>query len=309
MNNLKVVFMGTPLFSVPVLEMLIKKTNVVMVVCQPDSYVGRHHTLTYPPTKALALQKGIPVFQPAKIRTDYDRITDAKPDIIITCAYGQIIPQALLELPPLGCINVHASLLPKLRGGAPINHAIIDGLTKTGITIMYMAEHMDDGDIISQREYLIQESDTYGTLVTKLSQMGTELLETTLPSIVSGTNDKIKQDPAAVTFAYTIKRDEEHISLFKTGIEIDRLVRGLNPEPLANIIIDDVEVKIIEGYFVKGNSNVNTITDLKNDAIGLGCADGIYYATKIKVAGKTAMLVKDYLNGIDKTKLSKAVIK
>jgi methionyl-tRNA formyltransferase len=309
MNNLKVVFMGTPEFAVPVLEMLIKKTNVVMVVCQPDSYQGRHHDLILPPTKKVANQNNILVFQPVKIRDDFAKIMEVKPDIIITCAYGQIIPQALLELPPLGCINVHASLLPKLRGGAPINHAIMDGLTKTGITIMYMAEHMDDGDIISQREYLIQESDTYGTLVTKLSQMGTELLAETLPRILDGTNTRIKQDSAAVTFAYTIKRAEEHLSLFKIGSEIDHIVRGLNPEPLANIIINDVEVKIIEGYFVKGSSKVNTINDLKNDAIGLGCADGIYYATKIKVAGKKAMLVKDYLNGIDKNKLKNAIIK
>lgn len=291
--------MGTPDFAVPILETLIQNTNVVLVVSQPDKKVGRKQILTKTPIHEVADKYGISVFQPEKIKNDYERILEVKPDIIITCAYGQIIPKVLLDLPRLGCINVHASLLPKLRGGAPLHHAIIDGLDKTGVTIMYMDEAMDTGDIISTISYDIKSSDTTEDIHDTLRELGAKLLIETLPSIVTGTNRRIKQNETEATYGYNITREEEHIDFNKSGILIDRLVRGLYSWPLANTIIGDTEYKIVAGYFVKGKGNPGMISDISKKALGIGCLDGTYYVTKIKPAGKKIMDIKDFLNGID----------
>lgn len=291
--------MGTPDFAVPILETLIQNTNVVLVVSQPDKKVGRKQILTKTPIHEVADKYGISVFQPEKIKNDYERILEVKPDIIITCAYGQIIPKVLLDLPRLGCINVHASLLPKLRGGAPLHHAIIDGLDKTGVTIMYMDEAMDTGDIISTISYDIKSSDTTEDIHDTLRELGAKLLINTLPSIVTGTNRRIKQNETEATYGYNITREEEHIDFNKRGIEIDRLVRGLYSWPLANTIIGDTEYKIVAGYFVKGKGNPGMISDISKKVLGIGCLDGTYYVTKIKPAGKKIMDIKDFLNGID----------
>lgn len=303
MKDLRVVFMGTPDFAVPVLEKLIANTNVILVVTQPDKEVGRHKILTPTPIKKVAIEHDIPVFQPSKIRNDYTPILEAKPDIIITCAYGQIIPKTLLDLPKLGCINVHASLLPSLRGGAPLHHAIIDGYDTTGVTIMYMDETMDTGDIISSVAYEIKDTDNVGNVHDNLMTLGADLLIETLPSIIAGTNKRIKQDNAKATYAYNISRSDEHLDFTKEGITIDRKVRGLNPWPLANTCFDEEEVKIISGYFVKGKSTPNTINVVTKDSLGIGCSDGIYYVTAIKPSGKKIMDIKSYLNGMDKEKL------
>ena len=291
--------MGTPDFAVPILETLIQNTNVVLVVSQPDKKVGRKQILTKTPIHEVADKYGISVFQPEKIKNDYERILEVKPDIIITCAYGQIIPKVLLDLPRLGCINVHASLLPKLRGGAPLHHAIIDGLDKTGVTIMYMDEAMDTGDIISTISYDIKSSDTTEDIHDTLRELGAKLLIDTLPSIVTGTNRRIKQSETEATYGYNITREEEHIDFNKSGILIDRLVRGLYSWPLANTIIGDTEYKIVAGYFVKGKGNPGMISDISKKVLGIGCLDGTYYVTKIKPAGKKIMDIKDFLNGID----------
>ena len=303
LKNLRVVFMGTPDFAVPVLEKLIENTDVCLVVTQPDKEIGRHKILTPTPIKKVAMEHDIPVFQPSKIRNDYTPILEAKPDIIITCAYGQIIPKTLLDLPKLGCINVHASLLPSLRGGAPLHHAIIDGYDTTGVTIMYMDETMDTGDIISSVAYEIKDTDNVGNVHDNLMTLGADLLIETLPSIVAGTNKRIKQDNAKATYAYNISRSDEHLDFTKEGITIDRKVRGLNPWPLANTCFDEEEVKIISGYFVKGKSTPNTINVVTKDSLGIGCSDGIYYVTAIKPSGKKIMDIKSFLNGVDKEKL------
>ena len=291
--------MGTPDFAVPILETLIQNTNVVLVVSQPDKKVGRKQILTKTPIHEVADKYGISVFQPEKIKNDYERILEVKPDIIITCAYGQIIPKVLLDLPRLGCINVHASLLPKLRGGAPLHHAIIDGLDKTGVTIMYMDEAMDTGDIISTISYDIKSSDTTEDIHDTLRELGAKLLIDTLPSIVTGTNRRIKQNETEATYGYNITREEEHIDFNKSGILIDRLVRGLYSWPLANTIIGDTEYKIVAGYFIKGKGHPGMISDISKKVLGIGCLDGTYYVTKIKPAGKKIMDIKDFLNGID----------
>lgn len=310
MKDLKVIFMGTPDFSVPVLDALIKNTNVVMVVTQPDKLVGRKRELTPTPVKRLAVENNIEVFQPTKIREDYERIIDVNPDIIVTCAYGQIIPKTLLDLPKYGCINVHASLLPKYRGGAPIHKCLIDGEDKTGITIMYMDEGMDTGDMISRAEYIINECDNVGTLHEKLSLIGADLLIETLPSIIAGSCKRIKQNESDASYARVIKREDERLDFNKTSKEILNHIRGLNPWPLANLELDGLEIKVFEAYSEENDSDKNPgeIIDIKKDAIGIKSSDGIVYITKIKPFGKREMLVRDYLNGIDKNSLIGKVV-
>lgn len=310
MNKIKIAFMGTPEFAVPVLEGLIKNYNVGLVVTQPDKLVGRHQELKYSPIKEVAIANNIEVFQPIKIRDDYQKILDFQPDIIITCAYGQIIPKVLLETPRFGCINVHASLLPKLRGGAPIHKALIDGYNKTGITIMYMDETMDTGDIISQKEYQIKDTDNVGILHDVLSKIGAELLLETLPSIINNTNLRIPQNSQEATYAYNIKREEEHIEFNKTAREIYNQVRGLNPWPLANIILNGEEMKIIECSVISTKSKLSagTIIDVTKESFIIKAKDQAIAVTKVKPFGKKVMSTKDYLNGIDKNKIINKIV-
>ena len=294
----KVIFMGTPDFAVPILETLIKTCEVVLVVTQPDKKIGRNQEVSYSPIKKIALDNNIKVFQPEKIKDEMDEILTTDADLIVTCAYGQILPEVILNHPKIASINVHASLLPYLRGGAPIHHAIIDGYDKTGVTIMYMAKGMDDGDIISQEETKIEEADNVGTLHDRLSIMGANLLEKTLPSIIAGTNDRITQNPELVTFAPTIKREEEHIDFNKNGKDIINLVRGLNPWPKANTIINDLEFKIIEAYFEPSIVDKTNKVIISKNSLGITCADGVIYFKRIKPFGKKEMDIKDYLNGL-----------
>ncbi len=308
MKNLKVIFMGTPEFAVPILKTLIENTNVIMVVSQPDKEVGRKRVLTSSPIKTLAAENDIEVFTPHKIREDYEAILEKKPDIIITCAYGQIIPKILLDVPKYGCINVHASLLPKLRGGAPIHRAIMEGHKTTGITIMYMDEKMDSGDIISQKSIEIEDNDTLESLSIKLKTIGAKLLIETLPSIIEGTNDRTKQDEIEVTYGYIIKKEDELIDFDRNTKEIYDHIRGLNPNPGAYFILNDKKIKVYDSK--KGNTKgpISTINNIYKDGIGIGTKDGEIILTEIKPEGKNRLNVKDFLNGLDKKKLKGMVV-
>ena len=309
---MKIVFMGTPDFAVPVLEGLIENYEVVLVVSQRDKKVGRHQVLTNTPIKEVALKNNIEVFQPVKIKEDYQKIIDINPDLIVTCAYGQIIPRELLDCPRLGCINVHASLLPNLRGGAPIHKAIIDGYDKTGITIMYMDVKMDNGDIISQREIEILDSYNLEDLHDKLSVIGKELLLDTMPSIIDGSNNRIKQDEELVTYAYNIQREEEHIDFNKSSREIFNLIRGLCPVPGANAVLDDKEVKIygsIIGNNKYSNKVCGEICSVNKEGISVCTGDGEIIITEIKPFGKKKMDAYSYVNGIGKDNLIGKVFK
>ena len=306
MKDAKIIFMGTPDFSVPVLKSLIENVQVVLVVTQPDKPVGRKQLLTESPVKKVALENNIPVFQPSKIRKDYETILKTPCDLLVTCAYGQIIPKEVLEHPRLGCINVHASLLPKYRGGAPIHWCLINGEEKTGVTIMYMAEKMDAGDIISQKEYKILPTDNVGTLHEKLSTLGADLLIETLPSILNQTNKRYQQNEEEVTFGYNVKREEEHLDFLDTGKNILNKIRGLNPWPLANFLVNEEEYKVLEAYFEENTSPTpKKVREIRKDAIGIDCQDGTIYLTKIKPFGKKVMNVKDYLNGVKKEEILK----
>lgn len=311
MKSTKVIFMGTPEFAVPVLQTLIDNTEVVLVVTQPDKLVGRNKVLTPPPVKQLALENNIEVFQPTKIREDYEKITSLNADLIITCAYGQIIPEEILNNPRLGCINVHASLLPRLRGGAPIHHAIIDGEEKTGITIMYMDKKMDTGDIISTVEYKIKDTDNVGTLHDELSKLGSELLLQTLPSIVDGTNNRTPQNHDEATYAWNIKREEEHVTFNRPSKEILNQIRGLNPWPTANAIILDQEVKILEAYIGEKDSKLSPgiVCEINKDNFAITTNDKIIHITKVKPFGKKIMDARDYINGMDREKFLNSIVK
>lgn len=298
MKDKRVIFMGTPEFAVPVLDALIENTNVVLVVSQKDAPVGRKKILTPSPVKEEALKKGIEVFTPDKIKLDHQKILDLNPDLIITCAYGQILPVDILNAPKIASINVHASLLPKLRGGAPIQRSIMDGLDKTGVTIMYMDKGMDTGNIIKERELDILDSDTYGTLSNKLSILGKDLLIETLPSIIDGTNDSIKQDENEVTFGYNITKEDELIDFNTTTREVFNKIRGLNPNPGAYFKIDDEVIKVYESRIGDKKGQVSRINSIYKDGIGIGTNDGEIIITKIKPAGKKLMDVKSYLNGV-----------
>ncbi len=306
MKDLSVIFMGTPDFSVPVLNSLIANTKVILVVTKIDQKVGRHQEISFSPIKKVALENNIPLFQPIKIKEDYQVILDLKPDIIITCAYGQIIPKAVLDCPKYGCINVHASLLPKYRGGAPIHHAILNGEEKTGITIMYMNEGMDTGDIIVKEETPILDNDNVGSLFDKLSILGSNLLIKTLPSIIDGSCSRIKQDDTLATYAPTLKRADEKLDFGKTTLEVFNKVRGLNPWPLSYMILNGEETKVLEceKSYENFGKHPGEVTRVLKDKIGIKTLDGEILITKIKPYGKKAMLVKDYLNGLkDKTKI------
>ena len=306
MEKIKVVFMGTPDFAVPILEGLIENYEVVLVVSQPDKRVGRHQELVNTPIKEVALKHGISVFQPENIRVDYEEVLNAKPDIIVTCAYGQIVPKEVLDCPKLGCINVHASLLPKLRGGAPIHKSIIEGHSKTGITIMYMDVKMDSGDIISQRETPIMDSDNLESLHDRLSIMGRDLLLDTMPSIIEGTNNRVKQIEEEVTFGFNIRREEEHIDFSKNSKDIFNLIRGLSPIPSANAILDDKEIKIYESIISEkkySNKKFGEITAIYKNGIGVCTGDGEIILTVVKPFGKKKMSAESYLNGVNKDDL------
>ena len=308
---MRVVFMGTPDFAVPVLKGLIDNYEVVGVVSQPDRKVGRHQELKETPIKKLALENKIEVVQTIKIREEYQVVLDFKPDIIVTCAYGQIIPKEIIDYPILGCVNVHASLLPKLRGGAPIHHALIDGYDKTGITIMYMDSKMDAGDIIKQKETEITDKDNLESLHDRLSIIGKELLLEVLPSIIDGTNNRIKQNLDEVTFGYNITREEEHIDFNKSSREIFNLIRGLSPIPGANAILDGNEMKIYDCKIVNTiyNNVRGEIVDVTRDGFIVCTGDTGILITSIKPFGKKRMDASSFINGIGKDILIGKVFK
>lgn len=300
-KELKIVFMGTPEFSVPILNGLIKNYKVRAIVTQPDKPVGRDSKVMFSPIKQVGIDNTILVLQPNKLREEMSDIINLEPDLIITCAYGQILPQELLDVPRLGCINVHASLLPKLRGGAPIHRAIMNGNKTTGVTIMYMDAKMDEGDIITQEEIEILPTDTASTLHDKLSILGRDLLLKTLPSIIDGTNTRTKQDGSQATYGLTIKREDEKIDFSKTKRQICNQVRGLNSWPGAYAICDSKILKIWECYETDNYFPElldGQITEIYDDGIGVKVSNGEIVLTSVQPEGKGKMSTLDYGRGL-----------
>lgn len=307
MRMLKIVFMGTPKFAVPILEGLIENYKVVGVVSQPDKEVGRHHKLQKTPIKELAESYDIPVFQPEKIKNDNEQIKTWKPDLIVTCAYGQIIPDKILTCAKYGAINVHASLLPKLRGGAPIHKAIMYGYPETGITIMRMVKKMDAGDILTQKSTIITQDDNLESLSDRLSKIGKELLLDTIPDLIAGKIKTIPQDESEVTYAYNVTREEEHLDFeHETTLELWNHIRALDPEIGAYAMLDGNIVKIYKCYrtdsFYTSKKN-GEISRIYKDGFGVSTRDGEIVITEFQPAGKKKMKVKDYFNGTDANEL------
>lgn len=297
---MNIVYMGTPEFSVGPLRELIKEYNVSLVVTQPDRKVGRKQEIKFSPVKEFALENNIEVFQPEKIRKEYQYILDKKPDLIITCAYGQIIPKEILDYPKYKCINIHASLLPKYRGGAPIHHAIINGDEYTGITIMYMDEAMDSGDILYQEKIKIEENDNVGTMFNKLSDLGSKMIIDFLPKFLNGEITPIKQNADEVTYAYNISKEDEKIDFNNNSKDIFNKIRGLNPFPVSYTLLDDKRVKLYASRIGSSNKNgeIGEIIHIYEDGIGIKTKDGEIIITELQFEGKKKTLAKEYINGL-----------
>ncbi|HET7616800.1 MAG TPA: methionyl-tRNA formyltransferase [Bacillales bacterium] len=302
---MRIVFMGTPDFSVPILRRLISDGHeLAAVVTQPDRPKGRKKRLTPPPVKVEAEKHGIPVLQPKKIRQpeEIEKVLSFDPDLIVTAAFGQILTKPLLEGPKHGCVNVHASLLPEYRGGAPIHQAILDGKEETGVTIMYMAEKLDAGDILSQTVVPIDETDTVGTLHDKLSCAGEELLSNTLKKLESGKVKPLRQDEDKATFASNISREQERIDWNAEGTAIYNRIRGLNPWPGAYTLYDGRVLKIWQAGKEPFQSDQppGTILEVDKDSFLVKSGDGVALRIKeLQPAGKKRMTAESFLQGVE----------
>ncbi len=301
---MNIIFMGTPIFACGILQALIdEKYNVVAVVSQPDKKVGRKQEVVNTPVKKLALQHNIPVIQPERIKEDYDEILSYKPDLIITCAYGQMVPEVILNYPKYGCVNVHASLLPKYRGGAPIHKCIIDGETQTGITIMKMVKKMDAGCMYLQNTVDILEEETTETLHDKLVIAGSELIKEFIPLYINGKINGVEQDENLVTYAYNISKEDEFVSFCKEDIKnIYNQIRGLISWPVGYGIINNRRIK-----FHKVRINLCNHDYKYGEVIGyddgmqIACNGGIICIDELQLEGKAKMSYKDFINGYGKT--------
>ncbi|WP_314065104.1 methionyl-tRNA formyltransferase [uncultured Vagococcus sp.] len=300
----KIVFMGTPAFSVPILDGLIDGGyEVLAVVTQPDRPVGRKRVLTPPPVKEGALRHGIEVLQPEKISGSEEmaRVIELKPDLIVTAAFGQFLPEALLQAPTHGAINVHASLLPKYRGGAPVHYAIIQGEQETGVTIMEMVKKMDAGDIIRQGAIAITESDDVGTMFDKLSALGKELLLETLPDYLAGKITPVPQDESQVTYSPNISREEEAIDWQKTATAVNNQIRGMRPWPVAYTMFGESRWKLFAAVVSDEQTTAQpgTIIDITKKNFAIACGQGtVLVIERLQPAGKGQLSAAEFLNGI-----------
>ncbi|MCS1351396.1 methionyl-tRNA formyltransferase [Mechercharimyces sp. CAU 1602] len=299
----RIIFMGTPDFAVPSFRALIDHGyHVVAVVTQPDRPKGRKRILTPPPVKEAALAAGIPVLQPEKLREEeaVTTVLEYAPDLVVTAAYGQLLPQALLKAPTYGCINVHASLLPKYRGGAPIHHALIQGEEMTGITIMYMVKALDAGDMLAQATLPIAADDHVGTLHDRLSKVGAELLVETLPPLLT---DKLTPRPQAeelVTYAPNIRREDEQVDWKQPVRAIYNQVRGLHPWPVAFTHWRGKPLKLWWAEVADESSDdvaPGTITKVAHEGIWIACGKGHLRLTEVQPAGKKRMDVASFVRG------------
>jgi methionyl-tRNA formyltransferase len=297
---MKIIFMGTPEFAVPILETLIKNYGVRAVVTQPDRILGRKKELTPPPVKVVAEENAILVLQPENIKEDYEEIINLEPDLIVTAAYGQIIPRAILDLPKYGCINVHASLLPKLRGGAPIHRAIMNGHTKTGITIMYMNDRMDQGDIIKQKEISINDTDTYDILHDKLKVVGSELIIEVINDIINGKVERTPQNHDEATYGLIIRREDERIDFNQSKHSIYNKIRGLNSNPGAYCLYKGNILKVYESYITDSHYPQllnGEVTNIYSDGFGVKVSNGEIVLKTVQPAGKNKMSALDFVRG------------
>ncbi len=297
---LKILFLGTPNFSVPILDALNQKYEIVGVVTQPDKEVGRKKQLVASPVKKYALEHNLLVFQPIKIRQDYENLIALKPDLIVSAAYGQIVGMKLLNAPKYRSINVHASLLPMYRGGAPIHQAIKDGQKETGISIIYMEKQMDAGDILASRKIPITDSDNCGTMFEKLSYLGRDLLLETIEKMLAGEITPIHQDEACATFAYNVQKDDEKLDFTKEARVVFNHIRAYNPAPIAYMQIKDDILKVYESKVIDDTHNLpeGTIFLKDKNHVCVACANHTTLELLVvQPIGKKPMKASDFANG------------
>ncbi|WP_286028167.1 methionyl-tRNA formyltransferase [Ligilactobacillus agilis] len=301
-----VVFMGTPAFAAPILEGLIQTDDyeVLAVVTQPDRPVGRKRILTPSPVKEVALKHGIEVLQPQKLSgsEEMQRVISLAPDLIVTAAFGQFLPTKLIAAAKLGAVNVHGSLLPKYRGGAPVQYAIMNGDQETGVTIIYMVKKMDAGDMLAQAKLPIGPHDDTGSIFAKMSILGRDTLLATLPKLVAGELVAQKQDESQVVFSPTIKPEEEKLSLTLSAKQIDWKVRALRPAPGAyfeNFNGKRTKLWDVTPLAETTSLPAGTVVAVTKHELKLAAADGsVYQVNELQPAGKPRMQVTAYLNGV-----------
>ncbi len=299
---MKLIFMGTAHFSVTVAKRIHQYHPIDLIVTQPSKLKGRKKVLIDPPLKVFAQEKGIPVLQPTRIKASVDDLLRHNPDMIVTAAYGQILPKALLEAPKYGAINVHASLLPKYRGGAPIQRAIENGEDYSGVSIMYMAQKMDAGDIIATKRVQLDDKETNSSLFKKLATVGADLLEEVMPNIIEGTIHPTKQNPDLVTFAPNIKREEEKLDFHQDAVTLERKVRAFTPEPATYFIVDNTPIKVYEVSIINpldaDQSKENgTVIAHEDEGVIIKVKNGAIRLDNVQPSGRKPMDGKSFLNG------------
>lgn len=299
----RVCFMGTPQFAVAILDALVQSDiEVVAVVSQPDKKVGRKQILQATPVKERALYYNIPVLQPIKIKESLEELKELNLDLIVTCAYGQFIPESILNTPKYGSVNIHASLLPKYRGGAPIHKAIINGETETGITIMRMVKKMDAGDIIFQESCPIYEEDDFGSLHDRLQEVGSNMIEKYLDKLFDFELKTQTQDESLVSFSYNITSEEEFVNFNDSVKNVVNKIRGLNPWPVAHSIIDNKKVKLFKAVKsdLTSDLDVGTVIGLYQDGLAVKVKDGVIIIKELQVEGKNRMTAQAFYQGMGK---------
>ncbi|MCR4632903.1 MAG: methionyl-tRNA formyltransferase [Erysipelotrichaceae bacterium] len=295
----KIVFMGTPQFAAHILEGLYKAGyRIVAVVTQPDKEVGRKKILTPSKVKEMATELSVPVLTPVKIKDEYEQVLSYEPDLIITAAYGQFIPSVILEYPKYKCINAHGSLLPKYRGGAPIQRAIINGEKETGITIQYMAKKMDQGEILYQRSIPIEIEDTNSTMFDKLSDLALDMLLEFLPKLFSGDVHPAAQNENEATYAWNLEKEIEEIGFDHPVREVYDHIRGLLDAPGAYFLCKGKKYKMEKVFFEEcEDSDPCVFQGLEKDYLRIDCEDGFIKVYQIKPEGKNSMDAKAFHNG------------
>ncbi len=300
---MKVLFMGTPDYAAVTLEKLIASEHELLgVVTQPDKQKGRGQELSFSPVKELALKHGIPIYQPNKVReVDFlDMVRVMAPEVIVVAAFGQILPKALLDIPPYGCINVHGSLLPKYRGAAPIQYSIIDGEGETGITIMYMDAGIDTGDMILQARLPIAENETGGSLFDKMSHLGADLLLEALDQLKAGTALRIPQDNEQATYVKVLSKDMGFLDFSQPAVKLERMIRGLNPWPSAFTYLEGKTLKLWQASVepLKDNSaKPGQVIELRKDSFVVATGDNALVIKELQLEGKKRMTTDAFLRG------------
>lgn len=308
--------MGTPQFAVPILQGLLdQKYDILCVVTQPDRPVGRKHRISQSPVKQAAVTNHLPVFQPEKLSgsPEMQRVIDFHPDLIVTAAYGQFLPTKMLNAVKIAAVNVHGSLLPKYRGGAPVQYAIMNGDSETGISLIYMVKKMDAGDILAQKAISIQPDDDTETMFDKLSIVGRDLLLATLPKVITGDISPVPQDEDQVVFSPNIKPEEEQLDFNQTAFMVNAKVRALRPDPVAYTVINGKRTKIWRAQVVDQTTEMapGSVVEKTKHQLLLSAGKGtVLSIQELQPAGKPKQQITDYLNGIGQSlKVGQQVVK